>query len=304
MRPILIVGCQRSGSTLLGSLLGGHPQIITIPEAQFFVDCMPDDLNNTTNATQLMASIKAHYRFKIWNYSVPEYPQDHANYKQVFEWLVKSYACSQLKNDPLAWIDHQPGHVKHIGKIRKMYPNLKVIHIIRDGRAVANSIVPLDWGPNSINRAAYYYEQRIGFGLAAEQFLGPKHALQIKYENLITQPDVCLKKICEFIGFDYCREMLKANGLAVPEFTKSQHALVGGEICNARIDGWRTELPVRQQEIFELLTGDLLTYLGYTKKFNSPLQLSLKERLLMDSSHLYKSIINKYKFSSRVKRNI
>ena len=40
-RPVFIVGCQRSGSTLLGSILGGHSSIVCLPEAQFIVDVMP-----------------------------------------------------------------------------------------------------------------------------------------------------------------------------------------------------------------------------------------------------------------------
>jgi len=265
---------------------------------------MPSDLDKRQDVTKLMASIKSHYRFKIWNYSVPKYPNSHASFKQVFEWLVESYASSRSKLNPQAWIDHQPGHVKHIAKIHQLYPQLKVIHIIRDGRAVANSIVPLDWGPNSVNRAAYFYAQRIGYGLAVEHYLGPEQALQVKYENLVRDPSHCLKKICEFIGFDYCNEMLTGSGLLVPEFTKSQHTLVGEPVCNSRIDGWKLEMSGRHQEIFELLTGDLLTYLGYTKRFESPEKLKLTERLLMDSHHICKSVVNLYKFNARVKRFI
>jgi len=56
-RPIFVVGFQRSGTTLLQSLLGAHPRIAAPPEVHFFfrIHQLRDywgDLAETANAAQ------------------------------------------------------------------------------------------------------------------------------------------------------------------------------------------------------------------------------------------------------------
>ena len=91
MQPIVIVGCQRSGSTMLGSMLGAHSEMAAIPEAQFFVDCMPS-ATEPFDVSNIVEQIKHHYRFKIWNYSFPPISENLSTYQELFEFLVKDYA--------------------------------------------------------------------------------------------------------------------------------------------------------------------------------------------------------------------
>jgi hypothetical protein len=304
MEPIVIVGCQRSGSTMLGAMLGTHSKIVAIPEAQFFVDCMPDNADVIADSNDIESSIKGHYRFKIWNYELPISYLGNAKYAKFFKWFIAGYAQDIHKKKPDAWVDHQPGHVKHIAKIKEFFPNVKVIHVLRDGRAVANSIIPLDWGPNSINRAAYFWEQRVGYGLAVQRYLGEESCMTIRYEDIILDPQSSVKTLCNFLGFEYEDSMLSASGLKVPEFTVKQHSLVGGILSRERISGWQKELPKREVEIFEGLTGDLLTYLGYEKLYPKGVaKLSIPERVLNDAKHIYKSLMNSYHFKQRVKKH-
>lgn len=304
MFPIIIVGCQRSGSTMLGAILGSHSKIVAIPEAQFFVDCMPSLPETQIDVRAVEQSVKEHYRFKIWNYKLPKLLTEFKYYPEFFKWLVSSYAKDEHNKVPLAWVDHQPGHVKNIAKIKAFFPNVKVIHVVRDGRAVANSIIPLDWGPNSINRAAYFWEQRIGYGLAVQRYLGKESCITLRYEDILQNPDFSTKQLCQFLGFEYEDKMLEAGGLKVPKFTEKQHSLVGGQLSEERINGWQAELKKRDIEIFEKLTGDLLTYLGYQKvNTNSIKSQSATEKVMNDTRHIYQSLVNAYRFKQRVKKH-
>ena len=304
MFPIIIVGCQRSGSTMLGSILGAHSKIVAIPEAQFFVDCMPSRPDIVVDSKTIERSVKEHYRFKIWNYDLPDSPAGITHYSEFFEWFVSSYAKDEHDKQPEAWVDHQPGHVKNIAKIKAFFPNVKIIHVLRDGRAVANSIIPLDWGPNSINRAAYFWEQRVGYGLAVQRYLGEEHCLTLRYEDILQNPGSNIKVLCKFLDFEFEERMIGAGGLKVPKFTEMQHSLVGGKLSEKRINGWQKELVKRDVEIFENLTGDLLTYLGYKKLYNeSTNKQTIKEKIVNDSRHIYQSLMNAYHFKQRVKKN-
>jgi hypothetical protein len=289
---------------MLGALLGKHPSLLTIPEAQFFVDCMPKDIGATVVPIDVITAIKAHYRFRIWQFDLPVFDRKEATYKELFEWLITCYSIHVDKTNIAAWIDHQPGHVKHIEKIQKIYPQLKVIHIVRDGRAVANSIMPLDWGPNTINRAAYFYEQRVGYGLAVEKYLGTQNAIQIRYEDLVGNLDDELNHLFEFIGVKTFNINSSRDIFSVPNFTKSQHSLVGNSVVGKRVNGWEKELTKREQEIFESITGDLLCYLGYQKKFAQSKGMSWIEKLTLEVKNILMKTINNYKFKNRVNRHI
>jgi hypothetical protein len=302
MEPIIVVGCQRSGSTLLGSVLGAHSKIVAIPEAQFFVDCMPSNTDIEHDIKELYSNIAEHYRFKIWKFKIPNPICPKSSFQHAYTHLISEYNHSTHgKLEAKYWVDHQPGHIKHLNKIKNAFPKVRVVNIIRDGRAVANSILPLDWGPNSINRAAYFWEKRVGYGLAAHNIMG-KQMITIKYEDLTQNPKTEIEKLCLFLDLDFEPEMMKGNGLRVPEFTDKQHHLVGKGMNTSRVDKWKTELGSRNIEIFESLTDDFLTYLGYPLEHKRPIKPKINEAIALDLKHIYLSLVNKIKFRLRVKK--
>jgi hypothetical protein len=278
---------------------------VAIPEAQFFVDCMPvmsTDSGFLLDSKPVISSIKKHYRFKIWNYDFPEFDRGYASYQDIFEHLVRDYALSRHGKSPLFWVDHQPGHVKHIHKIKKYYPDVKVIHIVRDGRAVANSLIPLDWGPNCIHKAAYYWEQRIAYGLALEKYLDDDQITMVRYEDLVEMPDREVKRICGFLGINYQPGMINGGGLNVPAFTKKQHKLVGQSPSSRRVSAWESTMTEREIQIFESISGALLNYLGYRTSDKATLPLSGIEKMILEFKHVVRVIVNKVKFEYRIKR--
>ena len=268
MRPVFVVGCQRSGSTLLGAMLGAHPDVICIPEGQFIADLMPPrNSSDEVDPAEVIDRVERHWRYRIWNFDLksarPSPGQVERTYGAAIEWLIRRYAAEHDRENAGIWVDHQPGHVVVISRLLKRFPDAKVINIIRDGRAVAASIMPLDWGPNEIYSAARFWERRIGRAFAASHSLGSDVMHHVRYEDLLSDPAATIREISAFIGIPFRQEMLTGSGLNVPAFTRSQHSLVGRSLDSSRIDAWRTKLSRRQIEIFEKMTGCLLEELGY-----------------------------------------
>lgn len=303
--PIFVVGCQRSGTTFLSSILSAHHNIKAIPEGQFFIDCMPPDISNI-NVENLLLKIENHYRFKIWNSKLPNIEKNFINYSDFVRAFIYTYLSQFQSEKAMAatkyWVDHQPGHVRHLAKLHKIFPNCKVIILIRDGRAIANSIMPLDWGPNSITRAAYYWEQRLAHSFAAKQYLG-NQAIIVRYEDILSESKVTIGNICNFLDVPFESNMLNANGFSVPKFTKEQHNLVGNGIVRNRIDSWKDSLSQREIEVFESLTDDILLMLGYEKHSTQAVRLKMHERMKYDALHVFRSLTNKIKFRRRFKNS-
>ena len=268
MQPVFIGGCDRSGTTMLGAMLGAHSACLCVPEAQFVIDLLglspltgwqPGDLDG---ALQL---VLGNPRFRLWDIELDitaTRRQQIDSCAQLIQWIVVQYGVIHAKPVPDYWVDHTPWNTHYAASLFDLFPQAKLVHIIRDGRAVASSIMPLRWGPKTIDQAAYFWLRNLSYGLAAESKYR-EHVLRVRYEELVGQPQESLHKLCAFIGLQYQPDMLKADGFSPPAFTAGQHALVGQPLDPGRIDAWQSRLTTRQVEIFENITGDMLRYLGY-----------------------------------------
>lgn len=295
MRPVFIIGCPRSGSTMLGAMLGGHPDAICPPEAQFIIDCMPaSNLSAAIDANAVLDDIVRHRRFRTWPFSLERRPQTVAmSYRSLIEWVIDQYAAAHGRPAPKMWID-QSILVRHIWKLLQLFPDARFIHLVRDGRGVAASIIPLDWGPMGVLSAARHWIEHLAHGFAAEATLGADRIIRVHYESILTEPEATMKCLSSFLGIEFCPAMLVPAGLALPAHTRYQHTLIGAPLDTKRIGAWRHSLTKREIEIYEAVAGDLLPLLGYELLSGharppsrvESIRLTLKEWLIRFSSRI------------------
>ena len=100
MRPVFVVGCQRSGSTMLGAMLGGHGRCVCVPESSFLMAAMPHPNGpDSQDPAPIIAAIKSHWSFRAWNLDLesmlPELGEAQPNFRDVVEWLVAHYTTSR-----------------------------------------------------------------------------------------------------------------------------------------------------------------------------------------------------------------
>jgi len=284
-------------------MLGAHSACLCTPESQFKADVFKDLYTANEKAIDIPAAmnmIKNHWRFKIWDLALgADLPQGVNSYPGLIEWIVRMYGRGVGKPDPGIWIDHTPGNRKYADLLFELFPASKMIHIVRDGRAVAASIMPLDWGANTIDRAAHFWQTRVTQGLAAES-LSRDRVIRVKYEELVEEPEETLKKLCSFVGIDYQHEMIGGAGYKVPQYTQKQHSLIGMKPDRKRAAAWETSLTRRQVEIFESIAGKLLSDLGYSLK-NGPeaKKITKIERLMLYIENYFRKKVNRRRKKSR-----
>lgn len=267
MRPIFVCGCQRSGTTLLGSLLGSHSRCVATPESQFVTDVYRWHAarGTTFDLARTLAQINKHFRFKLWNLEVSVQDAESAGvstYEGLIAYLVKTYAVGVEKENADVWTDHTPAHVESAATLSKLFPDAKFVHLVRDGRAVASSIKSLDWGVNDMRQLSHKWIARVGHGLAAETHLGDR-VMRVRYEDLTGDPEGTLRRICEFAELSYEAQMPTGDGFLVPKYTKKQHDLVGTPPDPARANAWMKRLSPEDIEVFEYSSRDMLECLGY-----------------------------------------
>ena len=293
MRPVFIGGCERSGTTLLGSMLGGHPEYVCIPEMPFKFDLLrlsPNGGEGRVAIATSLPTLRQRSSFRIWELPLDLSALAHEpmSCRELIDWLVMAYGQKVAKPRPAVWIDHTPKNVRYATTLLRAFPEAKMIHIVRDGRAVAASVLPLDWGPNEIEPAARFWAGRLAYGLMAES-RWPDRVVRVYYEDLVQAPEAMLQKLCTALDLTYDPAMSQAAGFQVPKYTAQQHALIGHAPDRSRVSGWEAQLTPRQVEIFEYTTGDLLEMLGYTLKFGlQAKKVSRRESLVAGIRELYK----------------
>ena len=274
--PIFVGGCERSGTTLLGSMLSSHSQILYTPESNFFFDILHNPNYNYDHlpSKEVFEQIKRHPRFKAlgMELNLPEWGErnEYVPYSSIIKWIISSYSSQVHRKDLsnyLLWVNHTPTNIRYASVIFVLFPEAKLIHLVRDGRAVAASLLQTSWGPKSMLDASRFWLTRVALGLGAESKFGPSRVLRIYYKDLVTSPNQTLQNIYNFTGITHEPFNESEIDVPLPAFNRISHKLVGKLLERKRISDWKNQLTPRQIEIFEYLSGDMLDYLGFKLEY-------------------------------------
>lgn len=265
MRPVFIGGCSRSGTTLLGAMLGVGPDLLTVPEAEFKWEMLRAGLlaDGAFSLSEVRRYLSEDPRFALWDVELAEKPDDRVPYPALLRELAAAYGRQAGKPEARVWFDHTPGNIRFGRSLHESFPEARFLHLVRDGRAVAASVIPLDWGPNTAREAAHHWATQVCAGLALQAWLGEEQVHLVHYEDLVREPQQTLRSVCDFLGIPYSEDMITVRDYRVQKWTAQQHALVAGAPDPARLTAWRSALTPAQIRDFERTTGELLDYLGY-----------------------------------------
>lgn len=137
---------------------------------------------------------------------------------------------------------------------------LRVLHLVRDGRGVVASRMKYMLPQRAANRWNHYH--RLARHLL-QRWVAPEARRQLRYEDFVADPEQQLKSLCAWLGLDYSCDMLDASD-------RAEHS-AGGNPARFRLkDGiqpaderWRTKLSADQLEMFEQVGGALNRDFGY-----------------------------------------
>ncbi len=202
----------RSGTKLLRGILNNHPEI-AFPS--FETEFLPYLVNKW--GKQPLENYAIFFQFYKDVIKLPYfyYMRENNRLIQPQKWYCscRSYSPADvfealIRHDTNAgriWGDKSPGYIQLIPLIKKLFPNAKLIHIIRDVRDCCLSVNHA-WGKNMI-RAAQRWTDNISLSKKDAAFFS-KDYLEIKYENLIETPEESIKIICSFLNLEYTKQIL------------------------------------------------------------------------------------------------
>ena len=194
--PVFIVGMPRSGTTLVEQILSSHPQVYGAGELQdmgLMVQKMPSLLGT------------------------------HLSYPDCLERLTQpaadKLAGSYLKrlrsfsSDAGRVTDKMPQNFLHLGLIRYLFPEARIIHCIRDPRDTGLSI----YFQNFSDGLGYAFDLRT-IGVFYRQYRRIMHfwtavmgisTLAVRYEELVSDPEAVSRRMIRFVGLDWDERCLR-----------------------------------------------------------------------------------------------
>jgi hypothetical protein len=262
--PIFIVGCERSGTTLLRDLLRSHPRL-TFPDESGFIPLFYrayGDPQNAAEACELAEQILRLRWVRLWQLGLePASFSDCRSFREVLCRLYETYA--RHENKP-RWGDKTPRYVREIPLLMKLFPGARILHIYRDGRDVALSFSHVWFGPCNTYTAAGHWKRCVNAGRRAAATLPRGTYMEVRYETLLERPRETMQQVCEFIGEAFDEAVLRPSKMeGDPRLHPFPEKGSRGALMPTNFGKWKTRMPVKDRVLFESVAGDLLETLGY-----------------------------------------
>jgi len=250
-RPIFIVGCQRSGTTMLRLMLDSHSQISCGPETRFL-----EDLERIVDGDWR--------RLSQFGYSQEEWLR---RIRAFFEGIQSDYARSRGKT---RWADKSPRYALHIPFLMQVFPDAQIVHVIRDGRDVAVSHRKR-FGYWSSVKSSVKWPRYIRAARDAGSALPPDSYVELRYDRLVAETEQTLRGLLEWLGEAWEPEILDfaSQKHDVPEryhrqlAARNQKAGTDGSVYASRVGTYRAELDPLVRTLFWFTSRQTLRELGY-----------------------------------------
>jgi sulfotransferase family protein len=271
--PFFIVGFQRSGTTLLRMMLDNHPQV-AIPldttglwarnEARL---AEFGNLDAPDGATALIEALLAEERIRLWEipFSVESVLKERSlpGYPGIIDAFYRAYARAKGKE---IWGDKDPGNMLRIPGLLRWFPNARILHIIRDGRDACLSQLKQDFGFNDCLPCAEAWREQVWWVRQLGELLGPEQYLEVRYEDLVADPEAQLQRICRFLQLDYSKEMLLYHEnvtRSIPESKRHIWPLIDKPPVADNVFGWKKSMSASLRIAFEKRAAQVLRDTGY-----------------------------------------
>lgn len=266
---IFIIGSPRSGTTWLQAMIGAHPLVCTTIELTLYSNYTAPWINAWNREAANISQGK-------WHQGLPFLWSENEFYGFLRRFLSEVYE-KVAANNPAAThvLDKHPGYSHYLNDIIKLIPNSRFIHMIRDGRDVALSMVAaqqsMGFGTGTIPDSALDWAKHVKSAQKGNCF--KDRYFEVRYEDLSVDADETLRGVFDFCGLSINTGDTKAivekyrfGNMKNNRFTPAVNIKApDGAYRKGTVGDWRREFKPIQRYAFQKITGGLLIELGYAE---------------------------------------
>lgn len=240
--PFFVCGYPRSGTTLLATILNRHSAITIPPETHFYRSYLPQYRNKKFQKDGDTYQAFLQYK-RIRDLRLT--PQDLALYEplvrrreDLLEAALRAYA--DKKSATLVG-EKTPAHALYLDEIFTQFDGAKIIYIVRDGRDAVMSNILQSWAHQDPYKQAAEWAYFIRRSSKFVEKYGSK-CISLRYEDLVDQTEMCVKRICNFLGVSFESSQLEPSegNDTVPRWELDWKENAGSKVEQSNAYKWKT----------------------------------------------------------------
>jgi hypothetical protein len=294
--PIFVVsGLSRCGTTLLRLMLTAHSEISIPPESLFIRRLLQqgygkDAVIDGSNRSEFMEIV-----WDKWDAKLPEWKLGRCEIEQrlarkgalpLADAIADIYWAYAEKYHPEAriWGDKNPSYLWDMDDLKKLFPGARFIVIVRDVRDVYLSSYKLGsqdrW---NFRHFALTWNEIVDFKSSGDS---GNHITFVKYEDLLTNPEKELSRLCAFLDIEFEPSMLEYHSMNKKKELVPQSRVEWGHkntlkpVMKHNFNKWAVELPRERVEVIEHFSGNHLEHMGYERGYKNSV-FSFRASLLL-----------------------
>jgi hypothetical protein len=269
-RPLVLLGVSRSGTTLLRVVLDRSPGI-AIPDESFFVPLLARRHGRTIEAASFLDDVSRIPTIRDWKVGLDDVAgrvRDGMPTGDAIAAIFEAYAASLGKP---RWGDKTPMYMRHLGVVDGLFGDAQYVHLVRDGRDAALSFLDMPEGtftrtwahPTTAAQFACLWRKEVTAARALGRRVGGERYHELRYEDLVADPERAVRAICAFADLPYEPGMLDYAGSVDVSAKPHQQRLLRPPTSGVR--NWREDMSADDVAAFEAVAGALLVELGYER---------------------------------------
>ena len=283
-----IVGSPRSGTTLLRTFFDAHPNILIPWEMPFLIYYYGKYKSTTAWDTKtidlFIDELYTDIKYDFWslkNWKIDKEDLRNALSKMPLNSCYSDfskviYLCynSVFPKETITLIgDKNPLYSYFLKQIYDIFPEAKLIHIVRDYRDHILSMEKVDFGSKLTPFTALRWKQ-CQKKIEKQKGEFPEKYYTIRYEDLVNSPKPELEKICDFLKIGFKEEMLFSNQFLVNLKNKNEsdvlekyHSSMLQPVNSSRVGTWKEKMPEKEIKMADMVVGKWAEKFGYERKY-------------------------------------
>jgi hypothetical protein len=266
--PLVVLGVSRSGTTLLRVILDRSPGI-AIPDESFFVPLLARRHGRTVDAERFLDDVSRIPTIKPWGLRREDIAARIGSGMATGAAIAAIFETYAAKAGKPRWGDKTPMYMRHLGLLERLFPDAQYVHLVRDGRDAALSFLEMPAGtytrtwahPTTPAQFACLWSKEVSNARALGARVGSARYHELRYEELVADPEGVVAGICAFAGIPFDPEMLSYADSVDVSAKPHQQRLLRPPTTGVR--SWREDMPPDDVVAFETVAGDVLRELGY-----------------------------------------
>ncbi|MEQ8850646.1 MAG: sulfotransferase [Phycisphaerales bacterium] len=228
--PIFLVGFPRSGTTMMEQILGAHPACVTTDERPF--------VQNLVRALPSVAGLDHPEALAVLDDGAA------SRLRALYDEQVTGFVGDVSGVDAI--VDKQPMNLAYVGLLRRVFPGMKLIVVIRDPRDVCLSCYMQAFTPNQamanfcdLATTVELYASLMSFWLNVRDALADD-LLEVRYEDAIADTPAVAGRLLEFVGLPWTDDVLAFHEKVGDRYIRTPSSeAVARPVYDTSVGRWR-----------------------------------------------------------------